>query len=42
MVAMEIAMAGADSMISSDKAAFDDIFYWLTLVPAFFGYFGDD
>ncbi len=34
MVAMEIAMTGTDFMMTGGKAAFNDIWYWLALVPA--------
>ncbi len=34
MVAMELAMTGTDFMITGGKAAFNDIWYWLALVPA--------
>lgn len=34
MVAMELAMTSTDFMITGGKAAFDDPFYWLALVPA--------
>ncbi|WP_370086378.1 DUF4396 domain-containing protein [Ekhidna sp.] len=34
MVAMEIAMTSTDFMITGGKAAFDDIWYWLALIPA--------
>ncbi|MEP5614454.1 MAG: DUF4396 domain-containing protein [Cyclobacteriaceae bacterium] len=34
MVAMELAMTGTDFMITGGKGAFDDVWYWLALVPA--------
>lgn len=34
MVGMELAMTSTDFMITGGKAAFDDIWYWLALVPA--------
>ena len=34
MVGMELAMTGTDFMITGGKAAFNDIWYWLALVPA--------
>ena len=34
MVAMEIAMTSTDFMITGGKAAFNDIWYWLALIPA--------
>ena len=34
MVGMEIAMTSTDFMITGGKAAFDDPFYWLALIPA--------
>ena len=34
MVAMEIAMTSTDFMITGGKAAFEDIMYWLALIPA--------
>ena len=34
MVSMELAMTSTDFMITGGKAAFDDIWYWLALVPA--------
>ena len=34
MVAMELAMTSTDFMITGGKAAFEDIWYWLALVPA--------
>ena len=34
MVAMEIAMTSTDFMITGGKAAFDQLGYWLALVPA--------
>ncbi len=34
MVAMEIAMTSTDFMITGGEAAFNDIWYWLALIPA--------
>ena len=34
MVGMELAMTSTDFMITGGKAAFNDIWYWLALVPA--------
>ena len=34
MVGMELAMTSTDFLITGGKAAFDDIWYWLALVPA--------
>lgn len=34
MVAMELAMTSTDFMITGGKAAFDDLTYWLALIPA--------
>lgn len=34
MVAMELAMTSTDFMITGGKAAFDDVWYWLALIPA--------
>ena len=34
MVAMELAMTSTDFMITGGEAAFDDLVYWLALIPA--------